>query len=56
MRALIQPTFVLVLFVLVRSADLAISAAIARSVIRAVAYGIVALLALLAVLLVLLGV
>lgn len=56
MRTLIQPLFVLVLFVLVRSADLAISAAIARSIARAVFYGIVAVLALLAVLLVLLGV
>ncbi len=51
MRTLIQPLFVLLLFVLVRAGDLAISAAIARSVIRAVCYGIVAVLALLAVLL-----
>jgi hypothetical protein len=51
MRTLIQPLFVLVLFVLVRAGDLAITYALARSLIRAVAYGIVAVLALLAVLL-----
>ncbi len=56
MKALIQPIFVLILFVLVRSADLAISAALGGAIIRAVAYGIVAVLALLAVLVVLLGV
>jgi hypothetical protein len=46
MSVLIQSTFVLVLFVLVRCADLSISSAIARGYIRAVCYGIVALLAL----------
>ncbi len=56
MRTLIQPTFVLILFVLVRASDLAISAALAHAIIRAVAYGIVAVLALLAVLLVLFGI
>ena len=56
MRTLIQPTFMLILFVLVRAGDLAISAALAHAIIRAVAYGIVAVLALLAVLLVLLGI
>lgn len=50
MRTFIEPTFVLLLFLLVRSADLAITAAISHSVIRAIAYGIVALLALIAVL------
>ena len=56
MKAFLQPLMVILLFVLVRSADLAISAALARSIIRAVCYGIVALLALIAVLLMLLGV
>lgn len=50
MRTFIAPTFVLLLFLLVRSADLAISAAVGHGVIRAVAYGVVSLLALLAVL------
>ena len=56
MKAFLQPLMVAVLFVLVRSADLAISAALARSIIRAVCYGIVALLALIVVLITLLGV
>ncbi len=55
MRTLIQPSFVIILFVLVRAADLAIGAAIGRALIQAVAYGLVAILALLAVLLVPLG-
>src|SRR6266487_2927710 len=55
MRTFIQPSFVLILFVLVRAADLAIGAAISRAIIQAVAYGLVAILALLAVLLVPLG-
>jgi hypothetical protein len=46
MSVLIQSTFVLVLFVLVRCADLSISSAIARGYIRAISYGIVAILAL----------
>jgi hypothetical protein len=46
MSVLIQSTFVLVLFVLVRCADLSISSAIARGYIRAFCYGLVALLAL----------
>ena len=49
MKAFLQPVMVVLLFVLVRSADLAISAALARSIIRAVCYGIVALLALIVV-------
>lgn len=54
MRTLIQPTVVLLLFVLVRAADLAITAALAHSIVRAICYGIVALLALIALLLALL--
>jgi hypothetical protein len=46
MSVLIQSTFVLVLFVLVRCADLSISSAIARGYIRAFCYGLVALLSL----------
>lgn len=55
MKTLIQPLFVILLFVLVRSADLAISAAIAKGIIRAICYGIVAVLALLAVVVILFG-
>lgn len=46
MSTLLQPFFILVLYVLVRSADIAISASIARDIIRAIFYGIVAILAL----------
>jgi hypothetical protein len=46
-----QSPFILLLFVLVRSGDLAISAAIARDIIRAVLYGIVAVLALISIIL-----
>ena len=55
MKTLIQPTFVTIAFILVRSADLAISAAIGRSIVRAICYGIVAVLALLAVVVILFG-
>lgn len=55
MSTLIQSTFVLVLFVLVRCADLSISAAIARAYIRTVCYGIVAILALVYILFALFG-
>jgi hypothetical protein len=55
MSVLIQSTFVLVLFVLVRCADLSISAAIARGYIRAFAYGLVAVLALVYVVFALFG-
>jgi hypothetical protein len=55
MKAFIQPLFLMVLYALVRSGDLAISAAIARSTIRAICYGIVAVFALLIVALTLLG-
>jgi hypothetical protein len=37
---------IIVIYVLVRSADLAISSAIARDIIRSICYGIVAILAL----------
>ena len=47
---------VVLLFVLVRAADLAISAAIGHQIIRAVCYGIVAVLTLLVVILTLIGV
>ena len=55
MRALITPLIVVLLFALVRSADLAIKAGVARDFIRAIAYGIVALLGLVALILVLLS-
>ncbi len=54
MKALLTAQMVVLLFVLVRSADLAITNALVRSIIRAVAYGIIAILALIAVILVLL--
>jgi hypothetical protein len=46
MNTLIQPLFIVVLFVLVRSADIAIVAARGRDTIRVICYGIVAILAL----------
>lgn len=52
---LLTPLFVLALYVLVRSADIAISAGVARDTIRAVVYGIVAILALLVVFVTLFG-
>ena len=51
MKALIGFNVVLLLFVCVRCADLAITAALARSIIRAICYGVVALLALIALVL-----
>lgn len=51
MKALFTAQLAILLFVLVRSADLAISSAMVRSVIRAVFYGVVALLALIVVIL-----
>jgi len=56
MHALFSLAAVALLFILVRSADLAISAALARSIIRAVVYGIVALIALIVVIITLIGV
>lgn len=55
MKAFLTFQGVLLLFVLVRSADLAISSAIAGSVGRAVAYGLVAAFTLFIVLFSLLG-
>ncbi len=65
MRTLIQPTFVLLLFVLVRASDLAIGRPVRtatgeqtrpRSWVWTLLYGIVAVLALLAVLVILFGI
>lgn len=56
MSTILQPIFILVLFVLIHSADISITAGTARCTIRAVAYGIVAILALIAVVIMLLGV
>ena len=55
MHTLIQFQFIVLLFVVVRSGDIAIGAAVARDTIRALVYGLVAILALIAVILVLLG-
>jgi len=56
MHILFSLAAVALLFILVRSADLAISAALGRSIARAVIYGLVALLALIVIILTLLGV
>jgi len=55
MRALLSLNIILLLFLLVRNADLAVSSAIGRSFIRAVAYGLVAVLALIVTLITLFG-
>lgn len=55
MHQLIQPLFVVVLFVSIRAGDLAISAAIARDTLRAILYGLTALLALIAIIVTLFG-
>ena len=55
MNTLIQPLFILVFYVLIRSADIAISASIARDIVRAIFYGIVAILALIYVVITLFG-
>lgn len=52
---LLTLAIVTLLFILVRSSDLAISAGLARSYARAIAYGIVAVLALILTLITLLG-
>ena len=49
MHVLLTLSAVALLFILVRCADLAISAALARSIIRACCYGLVAILALIVV-------
>ncbi len=54
MKAFFTAQLVVLIFVLVRSADLAITNALVRSIIRAIIYGVVALLALIAILLTLL--
>ena len=56
MRTFLQPLMALTLYALVRSLDLAISYAIAKSVIRAVCYGVVAIFLLLIVVIALFGV
>jgi hypothetical protein len=48
MKALIQPQIILLLFICIRSADLAITSGLAKSYVRAICYGVVALLALIA--------
>jgi hypothetical protein len=55
MSTLINPQFIIVLFVLIRAGDIAISAAIARDAVRSLLYGIVAILALVFVVLALVG-
>ena len=55
MSTLINPQFILVLFVLIRAGDIAISAAIARDTIRAICYAIVAILSIIFVVLTLVG-
>jgi hypothetical protein len=55
MRALLQPQMVVVLFVLVRAGDLCFCAAITHQTVRAVVYGLVALLALIVLVFALLG-
>jgi hypothetical protein len=54
MRTWLQPTIIMLLYVCLRAGDLAICAAIARDIIRAVLYGIVAVLALIALIVALL--
>ena len=51
MHALLQPLFIVLLFVLAYSADLAITNGIAHNTIRAIVYGIIAVLALIVVVL-----
>lgn len=50
-HTLIQPQFILVLYALVRCADISISSARSRDTIRSIIYGIVAILALIYVVL-----
>lgn len=51
MKELVAPTIILLLFICVRSGDIAITSAMARDVVRTLFYGIVALLALVALVL-----
>ena len=55
LKSLIDATFILVLFVLVRSSDIVISDIVARDYLRIVCYGTVALLSLIWILIKLLG-
>lgn len=55
MSTFINPTFILVFFILIRAGDLAISAAIARDTIRAICYAIASILAMIFVVLTLVG-
>lgn len=56
MHSLLTIPAITLLFVLARSSDLAISSALVHSIIRAVAYGVVAVLSLIVVLVALAGV
>lgn len=51
MSTLLNPQFIVVLFVLVRAGDIAIGSAIARDTVRAIFYAVVAILALIYVVL-----
>ncbi len=55
LQTLLTPLFILVAYACARSADLSIMAAIGRSYVRMVCYGLVALLALIYLVLALLG-
>lgn len=55
MSTLLQPQIIVLLFALVMSFDMAVSSAIARDTIRAIAYGIVAVLAIIASIIILFG-
>lgn len=48
---LLQPLFIVLLFIVVRSGDIAITSAQMKDTIRAICYGIVAILALIALIL-----
>lgn len=48
---LLQPLFIVLLFIVVRSGDIAISSSQARDTIRTICYGLVAILALIALIL-----
>jgi len=55
MHALLQPLFVITLFVCVRAGDIAIGAAVGRDTLRAILYGLTALLALIVIIVTLFG-
>lgn len=56
MSTVLAPLFILLLFVVVRAGDLAITAAMGRDTIRAVCYGVTALLALISLILTVFGI